>query len=293
MTSRHPLTRLLLPASLLLLAAGGTAPAPDASGAPVPSGGDAAAQAPSDELLRVDDHRLHFEIRAGTRPVTVVLEAGGAADATSWASVPERIAERTGATVVAYDRAGLGASELGPPSLSPREEVDQLHAALGRLRVPEDTVIVGHSYGGLLALDYAARHPQHLLGLVLVDPMNPRFIAATGDFVKSTAPEIDDPQSDRERTVVRMTQTLDGLADRVRASEPEIRAPMVIVTAGEPWWGDEAIDVAWRRSHQEMAVVAKNRRRVFAEGSEHDIPATRPAVIVDAVAALLVGGGSP
>jgi pimeloyl-ACP methyl ester carboxylesterase len=136
-------------------------------------GASAAAAEPADELLRVDDHRLHFEIRSGSRPVTVVLEAGGAADATSWETVPQRIAERTGATVVAYDRAGLGASELGPPGLLPADEVDQLAFALEHLRVPENTVIVCHSYGCLLALDFAGRHPERLLGLILVGPDEP------------------------------------------------------------------------------------------------------------------------
>lgn len=251
------------------------------------TGTAAAAAAPADELLRVDDHRLHFEIRSGSRPVTVVLEAGGAADATSWATVPERIAERTGATVVAYDRAGLGASELGPPGLLPGDEVDQLAAALERLRVPATTLIVCHSYGCLLALDFAGRHPQRLLGLVLVDPMNPRFIAATGGFVKSTAPKIDDPKTNREHVAVRMTQSLDGLADRVRSSEPKVTLPMVILTAGVPFWGNEATDAAWRRSHEETAAVAANRRLEIAEGSKHGIPATRPELIVEAVAALL------
>ena len=253
----------------------------------------AAATESSDELLRVDDHRLHIEIRSGSRPVTIVLEAGGAADATAWATVPEQIAERTGATVVTYDRAGLGASELGRPDLSPGDEVDQLAAALKRLRVPEDTVVVGHSYGGLLALDFASRHPQRLLGLVLVDPMNPRFIAATGGFVKSTAPKIDEPKTNREHVVVRMTRTLDALADRVRASEPKLSLPMVVITAGVPFWGNEATDAAWRRSHEEMAAAAANRRLAIAEGSKHGIPATRPEVIVDAVAAILAGGGQP
>lgn len=256
-----------------------------------PSSPAAASQVPADTLLVVNGHRLHLEVRRGTVPVTVVLEAGGAAEASSWARVPERIAERTGATVVAYDRAGLGSSELGPPDLTPGREVDQLREALDRLGVPRATILVGHSYGALLALDHAARHSGNVRGVVLVDPMNARFIEATGDFVESTVPDIENPATNREHVVVRMKRTFDELRARVADAEPRLEVPIVVVTAGEPWWGEAAIDSAWRASHEAIAAAAPDRSLVVARGSDHDVPGERPDVIVDAVVA--VSGEAP
>ena len=48
-------------------------------------------------------------------------------------------------------------------------------------------------------------------GIVLVDPMNPRFVEATGDFVYSTVREPADPANDRERALVRMIRGFPAL----------------------------------------------------------------------------------
>jgi pimeloyl-ACP methyl ester carboxylesterase len=242
---------------------------------------------PADTLVDVGGHRLRVEVIRGDRPLAFVLESGGGAELASWAWVPESIAARTGATVVVYDRAGFGGSELGPADLSPEEQIEDLREALEALEVPRPRILAGHSYGGLMAMLHAARHPDEVVGLLLVDAMNPRFVAATGDFVHSTVPAITDPTTDREHAGARLIRTFDAFVTVVAAEEPAIDLPVAIVTAGEPWWGPPEIDSAWRASHASMAEAAPNRWLVVAEGSDHDIPAERPDAIVDAAVRLL------
>jgi pimeloyl-ACP methyl ester carboxylesterase len=245
---------------------------------------------PLDTLVRVGNHRLHFVVYRGNLPMTILFEAGGAADLTSWAGVPGKLAQETGATVVAYDRAGLGGSEPGPPTSKPGDEIRDLHTALDRLHVPGKTIIVAHSYGAMLALLNAARHPEGLKGIVLVDPMNTRFIKATGDFIFSTVPKLPNPSTDRERTINRMVASFPGLIQEVEQLEPSLRQPMVVITAGKPWWGRADIDSAWRRSHQALASARARRHLVVAEGSDHGVPEERPDVIITAVEELLALG---
>lgn len=240
-----------------------------------------------DTLVDVGGHALHLEVREGARLLTILLEAGGGSDATSWGSVPDSLARQTGATVVTYDRAGLGESDLGPADLTPEDEVRDLREALDRLETPPPTILVATSYGGMLALLHAALHPDRIVGLVLVDPMNPVFVQETGDFVQSTVPEIAQPENDRERVVMRMKRTFSDLTARTATIEPGLTIPMIVLTAGEPVWGDEEIDRAWRRSHQIMAGRSANRELVVAEHSDHDVPEERPDLIVDAVQRLL------
>lgn len=241
----------------------------------------------SDTLIDVGGHRLRFEVREGARPVTIVLEAGGGADASSWASVPDSLARQTSATIVTYDRAGLGGSELGPADLTPEEEVRDLRNALHRLGTPSPTVLVATSYGAMLAILHAAIYPGHVRGLVLVDPMNPVFVRETGDFLQSTVPDIAEPANDRERVIVRMKRTFADLTARTAAIEPGLTIPIVVLTAGEPWWDDQAIDQAWRRSHELITVRSSDRELVVAEGSDHDVPEERPDLIVEAVSQIL------
>jgi pimeloyl-ACP methyl ester carboxylesterase len=100
---------------------------------------------------------------------TVVLAAGRNDTAISWAPLLAALAGRM--HLVAYDRAGLGASdpELGQDPPSVERQVADL-AAVVRSTGGGPCVVVGHSWGGLLAQLLAARHPDLVSGLVLVDP---------------------------------------------------------------------------------------------------------------------------
>lgn len=243
----------------------------------------AVAHSTVDTLIAVGDHRLHVRVRHGDAPVTVLFEAGGAADLSSWGSVPRRLADSTRVTIVSYDRAGLGTSELGPPELTPVEEVRSVWRALGKLGVPESTVVVGHSYGAMLALLHAEEYSSRVEALVLVDPMNPRFVAEVGDWLETTVPTITNPTSNREHVIQRMTGTMDSLSAYLLLLEPQLDVPMWVVSAGTPWWGPEDVDAAWVASHQEMVAASPRRTRIVATGTTHDIPNEAPEVVVSVI----------
>jgi pimeloyl-ACP methyl ester carboxylesterase len=122
---------------------------------------------PPGQLVDVGGHRLHAVCRGHGAP-TVVLESAIAASSLSWARVQPAVAQFT--SVCAYDRAGLAWSD---PSSVPRtfaRIVDELHAWLTTLDCATPYILVGHSFGVFVGLTYAARHPQRVAGLVLVDP---------------------------------------------------------------------------------------------------------------------------
>ena len=253
---------------------------------PLAAGASPDPPTPLDTLVDVGGYRMHLTVYRGTRPVTIVMESGGGASLDAWSGVEAKLAERTGATVVAYDRAGFGESGVGPAGLTPRQQIGQLDAVLGRLRTPQDRILIGHSYGGLLAVLHAHLFPGHVRGLVLIDPMNVRFVRATGDFVYSTVPHIDHPASAKDTAVARMVGTFDALTRDPDASDAGLRVPVVVITAGVAWWNKPEIDRSWRASHEAMAEAGPHRRLIVADGSNHDVPAKRPGAIIDAVLSL-------
>ena len=74
------------------------------------------------------------------------------------------------AEVMLYDLRGHGKSERPEAGYSVDDHVDDLEAILDALGHSERPLeLVGNSFGGLLALAFARRHPERVRGLALVD----------------------------------------------------------------------------------------------------------------------------
>lgn len=118
----------------------------------------------------VGGHRLHHRV-LGDGEDLVVLEAGSGDWSTHWGRVPELLARD--ATVLIYDRAGLGWSEAGPSPRSAEIAAQELHQLLQRIAPGGRPLLVAHGRGAAIARIYAHRYPFEPTGLVLVDPEPP------------------------------------------------------------------------------------------------------------------------
>jgi pimeloyl-ACP methyl ester carboxylesterase len=119
-------------------------------------------------LINIGQRRLHANVISHGNPV-VLLESGIAASSLSWARVAPKVAEF--ATVVTYDRAGLGWSDPPPHRCTALDAVADLTLLLNKLGLPGPLIIAGHSFGGLIARLFQQRRPDRVAGLVLADPV--------------------------------------------------------------------------------------------------------------------------
>ena len=120
-------------------------------------------------------------VRAGpdrAQPL-VVLEHGAFGCAADWAVVQQRLAAR-GYRSLAYDRAGLGWSDAGPPPRDGRALTCDLAALLRELDERQPVVLVGHSMGGLMVRLFAITYPERVKGVVLVDAIVPELMQLRG-----------------------------------------------------------------------------------------------------------------
>jgi pimeloyl-ACP methyl ester carboxylesterase len=121
---------------------------------------------PVDGFVTVDGARLHyFELGTGT-PV-VLLHGNGSmiADFVS-SGITERAASRH--RVIAFDRPGFGYSERPRGRRwGPSEQAKLFLRAFSLLGI-EQPIIVGHSWGTLVALALALEDPEKIAGLVLL-----------------------------------------------------------------------------------------------------------------------------
>ena len=142
---------------------------PPSVGAPPPPGG---AGAPArGRAVAIGGRRLHA-VEAGPcdRPA-VVFEAGPFGVAAEWAVVQAGVAQHR--RTLAYDRAGLGASDPGPEPRNSSAIVDDLQALLAATNLRGPYVLVAQGVAAFHAQRFALRRPEAVCGLVLVDPVPP------------------------------------------------------------------------------------------------------------------------
>jgi pimeloyl-ACP methyl ester carboxylesterase len=118
------------------------------------------------QLVDVGPYRLHLEC-TGSRGPTVILEPGAGGSAASMGLTAPAVARDS--RVCVYDRAGRGWSDPAESPPDGAQIATDLHKLLVRAHVPGPYVLAGHSFGGLYVRTYAAKYPDEVAGLVLVD----------------------------------------------------------------------------------------------------------------------------
>lgn len=132
--------------------------------------------------------------RVGNNPTTKVLLLHGGPGAThEYFEAADSFLPAAGVEYYYYDQLGSAYSDQ-PDDLSlwdlPRfvEEVEQVRQALGL--GPDNFYLLGHSWGGILAAEYALKYQQHLKGLIISNMM--MSIPAYNEYAqKVLMPKID------------------------------------------------------------------------------------------------------
>ena len=122
---------------------------------------------------------------------TVLFESGAFGFSGDWA-YSQRDLTAQGVRSCAYDRAGMGLSDLSP---APRDGIHvarDLEKLLVAAHVAPPYVLVGHSMAGARVHLFANRNPDKVVGLVLVDSTTPDAMSDpevakyVADFTKET-----------------------------------------------------------------------------------------------------------
>jgi len=118
------------------------------------------------KLVDLGGHRLHVNCTGKGGP-TVIVENGLGDFSIDWILVQSRVSAFT--RICTYDRAGYAWSDPGPKPRTFSQINLELHHALRKLGEHGPFVLVGHSYGGPVARNFAATYPYEVAGMVLVD----------------------------------------------------------------------------------------------------------------------------
>jgi 3-oxoadipate enol-lactonase len=170
--------------------------------------------------------RIAYDRRGSGPPVVLVHGLGGTSKGI-WRHLAGELEGEF--AVVAYDLRGAGASAVPPGPYSTDDFVSDLRALVGELRI-ERPALVGHSFGGTIALAYAAEYPAEVAGVVAVGGPTDLPDAARQGL------------RDRAKTVqeagmeaVAETVATNGLAPSFREAHPEeFRAFIRLLAGNDP-----------------------------------------------------------
>ena len=237
-------------------------------------------------MLAVEGSRMAF-YPTGSGRVTVVLEAGFGGDHASWRAVQPMLAGK--ARVVSYDRLGHGASG---PSARPRSAgiaAEQLHEGLVRAGIAPPYLLVGHSFGGVIARIFADRWPGEVHGLVLVDPANEDFnIRAAREATAVYAARLESQLAEDDRDTPQMQREVLGWETsmvQLRQTKPPPKDRTILLSAGRMMADTPALQRLWLDVATRWAASVGVRQDIV--DAPHNIQRSNPQMVVRAVEQLL------
>lgn len=246
-----------------------------------------AARGAFEGMVDVGGYRLHARCVGDARGPTVVLEAGASSPSADWDKVVPGVSRF--ARVCRYDRANVGKSEAAPKPRTGARAVEDLRALLGQIGGPAPYVLVGHSFGGMLGVLYAARYPKEVAGLVLVDSSHEEQFKRFEALM--TPAQLAESRARRASNA----EGMDTTAVRAEVAALGWRAdiPLVVLAHGvvtkemtPPGWSEEQLagrERVWRELQQDLARRSPRGELIVAEKSGHYVQNDQPELVVEAV----------
>jgi pimeloyl-ACP methyl ester carboxylesterase len=255
----------------------------------------------------IGERCLYAEVSGSGSP-TIVLEVGSTQPGTSdagWHSICAELAKD--ACVFRYDRANLGRSDPAPLPRSINAFTADLHALLQAAQVAPPYLLLGGSFGGMLAVNYASLYPHEVCGVVLEDATHPQHDLRTLDLLPPPRPDEPPSLSDFRHLLWQEYYTplesfeWEGLdaptsIQQANASWNLRDIPLVVLTAGvneyEPDFPPEiarAYENVWMDLQKEYTTLTTSSTHILVEDSDHVIHDLRPDIVLEAVRQILRG----
>ncbi len=221
----------------------------------------------TDTLINVGRYQLHFTIIKGKNP-PILFEAGGGNDGTIWNGLTKPIAEITGATVITYDRPGLGKSGIDSTDISIENDVKGLETGLAKLGYQKEMMLVSHSLGGFYNSLYASRHPGNVKAIVFIDANLPCFFTPE-QFEKMNA-----------------SQHIRNDVETVKNNPLPANIPVLDIVSEKTLFEGTPDADRWKACHRDFAAASPNRKELIAYATGHYVFLQNSPLVMNGIVTL-------
>lgn len=249
----------------------------------------------SDRFVDINGQRQHI-LDIGDGSPVVIFITGAGTDLKNFGQVQSEIAAHT--RTLSYDRAGIGLSE----ELNTERTVDQfaqeLHEILVQENIEPPYLLVGHELGGFVVRWYTHTYPDHVAGMVLIDPAYEGFM----DSLRNTR------SAEQQRKMKDMVDL--GIINAPKASRKELEMlqkdeelmrntrlpdniPITMLTSGrysdqEQKKGATQEDIArWVKFHEQLKLQAPQMKHIVTDKSGSFIHQDEPELVIAEIKSML------
>ncbi len=226
-----------------------------------------------DTLINVGNRKLHFEIIKGNG-TPIIFEAGNGNDGSVWKPILQDIYKATGASLITYDRAGLGKSEIDTTKISFQKEVKNLKKALKKLGYSKHYFLVAHSFGAFYASELAQRNKGKTKGAVFIDPVTTCMTTKewAANYKKELSPEVWAMLKEHREGLYYVLQNFPTIADYMSERYIPTDIPLTLIVAenlpNENTLKTENDKINWVKCLKELG-NEPNHTFVLAKGADH------------------------
>ncbi len=257
---------------------------------------------PPGRFISIGFQTMYVDCLGDNKP-TILVDVGIAESSASWYKIAKELSKD--ARICLYDRAGYGWSDPGRGERTTVTIVHELKLLVKRAKIPGPYILVGHSFGGFTARYFAAKFPENVAGLVLVDSSHPEQIyrlsaldnaskklLITGR--KAIAPENFSEfekkwyflNSSRKATFAQMAELkyFKQSAYQVKHSGPLKDIPIAVLSRGVsqlPELNGVSLENEWQDMQKDLLNLSKNSWHLIIDNSGHNIHEEAPEKIIE------------
>lgn len=125
------------------------------------------------KCVNIGDYTLYMQIHGKESP-TMIIDADIGKDSSNWEHLIPHLQEKI--RVLTYDRIGLGKSQTMRKfrhQESAQHILDKLYTLLEVEKIEPPYILVGNRVSTLTMQLFARQHPEQVIGVLLIDPVDP------------------------------------------------------------------------------------------------------------------------